>query len=142
MKRAVAAAVLLAFLKIKFTGVRRAEACKIKQGVIIMNTTTFNHAAGTSVNASITYVDSPIIKVLSDCRGALKWLLENEPVRDVPANLLEQVKCLEKLGIAYRRNNRLFGLRRQRLKRLLEHESEFLSSEYTLHNLLGGEKRR
>lgn len=83
------------------------------------------------------YLDSPILHVLRSHQTVLRWLSQQEPVDIVPDAYVEPLQSLEKLGVVYKRNNRTFGLRRQRLRQILDRESAHLSVPYTLGDLLG-----
>jgi len=84
----------------------------------------------------IEFSNTPILKLLFECRPALCFLNENGPTQVIPKNFVDQVNRLEKLGFVFKRNRKTFELRRQRLRKVLEHESKLLSNEYRLADLL------
>jgi len=83
------------------------------------------------------YETSAILKVLLDCRPALRWLSQSEPTDRVPQRHKEHINQLERLAIVYKRNNRVLGVRRQRLKKLLARESNYLGVLYNIDDVLG-----
>lgn len=89
-----------------------------------------------SVRASAVFVDTPILKVLKDCRQALRWLNEKGPTQWLPGKYAAPVRCLENLGFVFRRNNKTFSLRRHRLRKVLEHESKKLTVPCRIDDLL------
>ncbi len=78
--------------------------------------------------------EDPNVRI--DCRLALRWLDESGPTQLLPQKFAEQVKALEKLGIVFRRNNKTLSLRRQRLKKVLDHESQKVNASYNFEDLL------
>ncbi len=89
-----------------------------------------------SMLMDMQHVESPILKVLSECRPALRWLTEVETSDEIPEEHLSQVKQLEKLGIVAKKNKSV-SLKMTRLKRVLDRESRNLRLEFTLGDLLG-----
>lgn len=71
----------------------------------------------------IKRVGSPILDVLEDSLAALTWVNTADSGVSVPEAHTEKLKRLEKLGIIFKRNNTTFGLRKQRLRKLLEREA-------------------
>lgn len=82
------------------------------------------------------YADTPLIRVLYKCRPALRWLSAHEPIIEVPDAYKKPLGRLERLGFVFRRNNRTYSIRRQRLRKVLEHESRMLSFDYDLADVL------
>jgi len=88
------------------------------------------------VREPVTFGDTPIVKILKDCRPVLRWLDECGPTRNLPDKYEEPVKRLEKLGFVFRRNNKTFSLRRHRLRKVLAHESKKLTAPFGIEDLL------
>lgn len=84
----------------------------------------------------MSFIDSPILKILNACRPALRWLDEKGPTPDVPKKYADSIKMLEKLGFVFRRNNKTFSLRRHRLRKVLAHESQKSTKACKLEDLL------
>lgn len=88
------------------------------------------------LNQSIENAGTPILKLLSKCGPALCWLDFSAPVQAIPEQYIDSLKQLETIGIVFRRNNKTFELRRQRLKQILQRESENTSVPFIWENLL------
>lgn len=82
------------------------------------------------------FADTPILKVLSESRCVLRWLNKNEPTATIPRDYVAPIKRLENLGFVFRRNNKMYSLRRHRLQKVLEHESKKLTAPYKIEDLL------
>lgn len=98
---------------------------------------------GEQLNAScnrevfdLEFSDSGILRVLSECKSTLRWLVEEQRAEVVPRMHEEKIKCLERLGIVFRRERRTIELRKQRLKRVLERESEKLGFSLSIEDLI------
>ncbi len=65
--------------------------------------------------------EQPMRKLLGVLSPTIFWLSEQGSVAisAVPANHLEAIKQLERIGIVYKRNNRSYELQKIRLKKLL-----------------------
>jgi hypothetical protein len=79
---------------------------------------------------------TPILRTLLDCRSALQWLNVQGPTQELPDKFVESIKCLEKLGFVYRRNNKTFSLRHHRLGKVIAHESSKMARPLKLEDLL------
>jgi len=82
-----------------------------------------------------SFSGTPILKALSECRAAIRWLDAEGPTQDLPSKFTETVKKLEKLGFVYRRN-KSFCLRLHRLRKVIDHESSKLGRQLSLQDLL------
>ncbi len=83
----------------------------------------------------ISFSGTPILRTLSECRAAIRWLDAEGPTPDLPSKFTETVKKLEKLGFVYRRN-KSFCLRPHRLRKVIAHESSKLGRQLSLQDLL------
>lgn len=65
--------------------------------------------------------EQPMRKLLGVLEPTISWLNERGPVEvsDVPADHLEAIKQLERIGIVHKRNNRCYELQKIRLKKLM-----------------------
>jgi len=65
--------------------------------------------------------EQPMRKLLGVLSPTISWLSKQGSVAisAVPANHLEAIKQLERIGIVYKRNNRSYELQKIRLKKLL-----------------------
>lgn len=88
---------------------------------------------------NIQFYNTPILKVLHDCIPVLSFLNKRGPTQIVPQKLEEQTKRLEKLGFIFKRNNKTYCLRKQRLVKVLERESNTLHTKYRFEDLLSPE---
>lgn len=79
---------------------------------------------------------SGILRVLSECKSALRWLEQSAPIERVPQVHEDRIKCLERLGFVFRRDKRTVGLRKQRLKKVLERESKKLGFSFGIEDLI------
>lgn len=82
--------------------------------------------------------DSKILNVLSNLGQTLKWLVDSEPIvtDNIPEEHVDALKQLEKMGVVNKRNGRVYELKRQRLKRLLAHESRSLPQTVELEDII------
>lgn len=80
--------------------------------------------------------ESALVRVLKDCSEALCWVKQSGMKTDVPENLAPKVKQLENLGIVFKRNNKTFEIRRQRLRKLIANESKGAGAIVELNALL------
>lgn len=69
--------------------------------------------------------EQPMRKLLGVLYPTISWLSEQGSVAisAVPANHLDAIKQLERIGIVYKRNNRSYELQKIRLKKLLGNAS-------------------
>jgi hypothetical protein len=67
------------------------------------------------------YYEPPLRRLLSSLSQTITWLIEkgNVEVSTVPAEHIEAVKQLERIGIVHKRNNRIYELQKVRLKKLM-----------------------
>ncbi len=65
--------------------------------------------------------EQPMRKLLGVLQPTISWLNERGPVDvgEVPADHLEAIKQLERIGIVHKRNNRCYELQKIRLKKLM-----------------------
>ena len=68
--------------------------------------------------------EQPMRKLLVVLSPTISWLKEQGSVAisAVPADHLDAIKQLERIGIVYKRNNRSYELQKIRLKKLLGNE--------------------
>ena len=65
--------------------------------------------------------EQPMRKLLGVLQPTISWLNERGPVDvgEVPADHLDAIKQLERIGIVHKRNNRCYELQKIRLKKLM-----------------------
>ncbi len=65
--------------------------------------------------------EQPMRKLLGVLQPTISWLNERGPVDvgEVPANHIDAIKQLERIGIVHKRNNRCYELQKIRLKKLM-----------------------
>ncbi len=65
--------------------------------------------------------EQPMRKLLGVLEPTISWLTERGPVEvgEVPADHLDAIKQLERIGIVHKRNNRCYELQKIRLKKLM-----------------------
>jgi len=65
--------------------------------------------------------EQPMRKLLGVLSPTISWLDQKGPVEvsDVPADHLEAIKQLERIGVVHKRNNRCYELQKIRLKKLM-----------------------
>lgn len=65
--------------------------------------------------------EQPMLKLLGVLAPTISWLSEKGPVEaaEVPADHIEAIKQLERIGIVHKRNNRCYELQKVRLKKLM-----------------------
>lgn len=68
-----------------------------------------------------TNTDCKFLSVLLQLAPAIRWIHERQPaeVVGIPPEHLEQIKCLESIGLVYRRQPRTISVQIHRLKKLL-----------------------
>lgn len=68
------------------------------------------------------YYEQPLRKLLGSLSQTIGWLSEKGTVEvnTVPAEHLEAIKQLEKIGIVHKRNNKIYELQKVRLKKLMD----------------------
>ncbi len=68
------------------------------------------------------YYEQPLRKLLGSLSQTIGWLIERGSVEvsTVPAEHLEAIKQLERIGIVHKRNNRIYELQKVRLKKLMD----------------------
>ncbi len=68
------------------------------------------------------YYEQPLRKLLGSLSQTIGWLIERGSVEvsTVPAEHLDAVKQLERIGIVHKRNNRIYELQKVRLKKLMD----------------------
>lgn len=68
------------------------------------------------------YYEQPLRKLLGSLSQTIGWLVERGSVEvsTVPAEHLDAVKQLERIGIVHKRNNRIYELQKVRLKKLMD----------------------
>jgi hypothetical protein len=67
------------------------------------------------------FYEQPMRKLLGVLSPTISWLDEKGPVdvSSVPADHLEAIKQLERIGVVHKRNNRCYELQKIRLKKLM-----------------------
>jgi hypothetical protein len=67
------------------------------------------------------FYEQPMRKLLGVLSPTIYWLDEKGPVdvSSVPADHLEAIKQLERIGVVHKRNNRCYELQKIRLKKLM-----------------------
>lgn len=65
--------------------------------------------------------EQPMRKLLGVLQPTITWLNERGPVDvgEVPADHIDAIKQLERIGIVHKRNNRCYELQKIRLKKLM-----------------------
>ena len=65
--------------------------------------------------------EQPMRKLLGVLQPTISWLDERGPVDvgEVPADHIDAIKQLERIGIVHKRNNRCYELQKIRLKKLM-----------------------
>ena len=65
--------------------------------------------------------EQPMRKLLGVLSPTISWLSEKGPIEagEVPADHLDAIKQLERIGIVHKRNNRCYELQKIRLKKLM-----------------------
>ena len=65
--------------------------------------------------------EQPMRKLLGVLSPTISWLNEKGPIEaaEVPADHLEAIKQLERIGVVHKRNNRCYELQKIRLKKLM-----------------------
>lgn len=68
------------------------------------------------------YYDQPLRKLLGTLSPTINWLTAEGcvDVNRVPAEHLDAIKQLERIGVVHKRNNRLYELQKVRLKKLMD----------------------
>jgi predicted transcriptional regulator len=68
------------------------------------------------------YYDQPLRKLLGTLSPTINWLTAEGcvDVSRVPAEHLDAIKQLERIGVVHKRNNRLYELQKVRLKKLMD----------------------
>ena len=68
------------------------------------------------------YYEQPLRKLLGSLSQTIGWLVErgSVEVNTVPAEHLDAVKQLERIGIIHKRNNKIYELQKVRLKKLMD----------------------
>lgn len=68
------------------------------------------------------YYEQPLRKLLGSLSITIGWLNEKGSVEvsAVPAEHLEPIKQLERIGVVHKRNNRMYELQKVRLKKLMD----------------------
>lgn len=68
------------------------------------------------------YYEQPLRKVLGSLSQTIGWLIERGTVEvnTVPAEHMEAIKQLERIGIVHKRNNKIYELQKVRLKKLMD----------------------
>jgi hypothetical protein len=66
--------------------------------------------------------EQPLRKLLGSLSITINWMIErgNVEVNTVPAEHIEAVKQLERIGIVHKRNNKIYELQKVRLKKLMD----------------------
>ena len=68
------------------------------------------------------YYEQPLRKLLGSLSQTIGWLIERGSVEvsTVPAEHMEAIKQLERIGIVHKRNNKIYELQKVRLKKLMD----------------------
>ena len=68
------------------------------------------------------YYDQPLRKLLGTLAPTINWLGQrgSTDVNKVPAEYIEAVKQLERIGVVHKRNNRQYELQKIRLRKLMD----------------------
>ncbi|MBX9686934.1 MAG: hypothetical protein K2X27_09545 [Candidatus Obscuribacterales bacterium] len=68
------------------------------------------------------YYEQPLRKLLGSLSQTIGWLSErgSVEVNTVPAEHVEAIKQLERIGIVHKRNNKIYELQKIRLKKLMD----------------------
>jgi hypothetical protein len=88
------------------------------------------HLALALIREGMTYLTSDLFDVLIKLAPLVKLLVELEPVNasDLPAEHMNDLKQLETLGLVFRRNSHACTLQKQRLIKIIERESRYVST--------------
>lgn len=68
------------------------------------------------------YYEQPLRKLLGSLSQTIGWLTERGSVEvsTVPAEHMDAIKQLERIGIVHKRNNKIYELQKVRLKKLMD----------------------